>query len=161
MSVLPADTELVDYVYNEARLIDEKRLDEWFDLFAEDGRYWMPLTRGQTEGRTQTSLFYEDRLLLRVRIERLSNPNAFSQAQASWCQHVLQAPSVESRDDSAGTCVLRTPFMYLEVQQDVQQVYAAVAWHHLQVIEGKLRLKMKKVELLNCESALPSIQLFL
>lgn len=161
MSALPGDNELVEFVYNEARLIDEKRLEEWYELFTEDGLYWMPLGRHQTEGRTHTSLFYEDRLLLKVRIERLHSPNAFSQAEPSWCQHVLQAPRIESRDDVAGTCVLRTPFMYLEVQRDDQQVYAGVAWHHLTMRDGKLRMQMKRIDLLNRESALPSIQLFL
>lgn len=161
MSALPGDQQLIDFVYDEARLIDEKRLEEWYELFTEDGLYWMPLTRDQTDGRTQTSLFYEDRLLLKVRIERLHSPNAFSQAQPSWCQHVLQAPRIESRNNEAGTYVLRTPFMYLEVQRDDQQVYAGVAWHHLVLRDGGLRLQMKKIDLLNRESALPSIQLFL
>lgn len=161
MSLLPDDSELAKFVYNEARLLDEKRFEEWYELFTGDGLYWMPLSRNQTEGRTQTSLFYEDRLLLKVRIERLHSPNAFSQAEPSWCQHVLQAPGVESRDETTSSCVLRTPFMYLEVQRDDQQVYAGVAWHHLIVRDGKLRIQLKKIDLLNRESALPSIQLLL
>src|SRR5687768_14475407 len=99
----------------------------------------MPLSRDQTEGRTQTSLFYEDRLLLKVRIERLHSPSAFSQVESSGSQHVLQAPQVESRDGTTGSCVLRTPFMYLEVQRDDHQVCAGVAWHHLMVRCGMLR----------------------
>jgi 3-phenylpropionate/cinnamic acid dioxygenase small subunit len=161
MSAIPEDRVLIDFVYHEARLLDEKRLEDWYELFTEDGLYWMPLTRGQTEGRTQTSLFYEDRLLLNVRIKRLSSPNAFSQSEPSWSQHVLQAPRIESRDDTAGTCVLRTAFMYLEVQRDDQQVYAGVAWHHLKMHDGQLRMQMKKIDLLNRESALPSIQLLI
>lgn len=161
MNATDGDCELIEFVYHEARLIDEKRLEEWYELFTDDGLYWMPLTRDQVDGRTQTSLFYEDRLLLKVRIERLNSPNAFSQGEPSWCQHVLQAPRIESRDDANGTYVLRTPFMYLEVQRDEQQVYAGVAWHHLQRQDGSLRMQMKKIDLLNRESALPSIQLFL
>ena len=45
---VPADGELAAFVYHEARLIDEKRFAEWYDLFAEDGLYWMPLTRGSS-----------------------------------------------------------------------------------------------------------------
>jgi 3-phenylpropionate/cinnamic acid dioxygenase small subunit len=106
-------------------------------------------------------LFCEDRLLLKLRIERLRNPNAFSQAQPSWCQHVLQAPRVESRDSSSNQFVLRTPFFYTETQLDQQQIYAGVAWHHLTQQEDRLRIRMKKVDLVNCDAALPSIQLFL
>jgi 3-phenylpropionate/cinnamic acid dioxygenase small subunit len=159
-SQAPTDAELVDFVYREARLIDEKRLDEWYELFTDDGLYWMPLVRGQPDGVTHTSLFYEDKLLLRLRITRLSNPKSFSQAQPSHCQHVLQAPSVERRDVAANEFVTRTAFLYAESQLDHQEVYAGIAWHHLRQQPEGLRLRMKKVELVNCDAALPSIQLF-
>ena len=154
------DKTLIEFVYHEARLIDEKRFDEWYDLYAEDGRYWMPLMRGQPEGADHTSLFDEDKLLLKIRIERLRNPKSYSQAQPSWCQHILQAPSIERRDAERGIAVLRTPFMYLEYQQDQQEVYAGVAWHHLKRGAESILIALKKIELLNCEAALPSLQLF-
>jgi len=154
------DKTLIEFVYHEARLIDEKRFDEWYDLYAEDGRYWMPLMRGQPEGAEHTSLFDEDKLLLKIRIERLRNPKSYSQAQPSWCQHILQAPSIERRDAERGIAVLRTPFMYLEYQQDQQEVYAGVAWHHLKRRAESILIALKKIELLNCEAALPSLQLF-
>lgn len=157
----PSDAVLTDFVYREARLLDEKRLDEWYELFAEDACYWMPLTRGQPQGETHTSLFYEDKLLLKVRIERLRSPNAFSQQVPSFCQHVLQQPAVEEADVAANRYVVRTPFMYAETQLDRQLVLAGVSWHHLACIDGALRIRLKKVELLNCDAALPSIQLFL
>lgn len=154
------DEALIAFVYHEARLIDEKRFDEWYDLYADDCRYWMPLMRGQPQGAEHTSLFDEDKLLLKIRIERLGNPKSYSQAHPSWCQHILQAPRIESRDTAAGTVVLRTPFMYLEYQQDQQEIYAGVAWHHLRCGGEKILIALKKIELLNCEAALPSLQLF-
>lgn len=154
------DQTLIEFVYHEARLIDEKRFDEWYDLYADDGRYWMPLMRGQPEGADHTSLFDEDKLLLKIRIERLRNPKSYSQAQPSWCQHILQAPRIERRDAERGIAVLRTPFMYLEYQQDQQEVYAGVAWHHLKCGAENVLIALKKIELLNCEAALPSLQLF-
>ncbi|HVW68777.1 MAG TPA: aromatic-ring-hydroxylating dioxygenase subunit beta [Steroidobacteraceae bacterium] len=155
-----ADETLVAFVYNEARLVDEKRFNEWYELFAEDGRYWIPLTRNQPEGRLHTSLMYEDKLLLRVRIDRLGSPNAFSQIPPSWCQHVLQRPEVEQRDAANGFYVLRTPFIYAESQGDRQDIWAGVAWHRLSWLNGGLLIREKKVELLNCDGALPSLQLF-
>ena len=52
MSGVPAATaeELEQFVYHEASLIDEKRFDEWYELFTDDARYWMPLARGQPDG---------------------------------------------------------------------------------------------------------------
>lgn len=152
---------LSEFVYHEARLLDEKRFDEWLALLTDDVRYWMPLTRGQPDGDTHTSLFYEDKLLLKVRLERFRHPNAFSQQQPSYCQHVLQHPQVEVFDEGAHNYVTRTPFMYVETQLDNQLILAGVTYHHLTVIDGALRMRLKKIELVNCEAALPSIQLLL
>jgi 3-phenylpropionate/cinnamic acid dioxygenase small subunit len=162
-----------ELVYHEARLIDEKRFDEWYELFADEALYWMPLSRDQPPGAGHTSLFYEDKLLLKVRIERLRHPNAFSQQQPSYCQHILQQPAVEGGEMSEGvpgssgapaasdSCVVRTPFLYVEAQLDNQLVLAGVAYHHLIRQAERWRIRMKKIELLNREAALPSIQLLL
>ena len=37
--------EVEDFLYAEAELLDERRYEEWLDLFAEDVRYWMPMRR--------------------------------------------------------------------------------------------------------------------
>jgi 3-phenylpropionate/cinnamic acid dioxygenase small subunit len=158
-TVTPAT--LADFVYREARLLDEKRFDEWYELFTDDARYWMPLTRGQTDAETHTSLFYEDKLLLKVRIERLKHPSAFSQQQPSFCQHVLQQPALESSDAAADSYVMRTPFIYAETQLDAQIFLAGVTYHHLIRTNQALRIRLKKIELLNCDAALPSIQMLL
>ena len=63
---------------------------------------------------------FEDKLLLKLRIERLRNPHAYSQAQPSWCQHVLEAPGIEDRGTATGVAVMRTPFLYLESRGDQQ-----------------------------------------
>ena len=156
-----SEEELARFLYREARLIDEKRLDEWYGLFTEDALYWMPLVRGQTDPHSHTSLFCEDRFLLKVRIERLKNPLSHSQQQPSFCQHVLQRPEVVERDDAAGEYALRTPFVYLETRLDEQVMLGGVAHHDLRLEDGGLKIAVKRIELLNRDAALPSIQLFL
>ena len=37
--------EVEDFLYREAELLDERRFEEWLDLFTEDVRYWMPMRR--------------------------------------------------------------------------------------------------------------------
>ena len=71
MTTPPSDQQLVDFVLREARLLDQQRWEDWLDLFAEDGHYWMPVEWGQTDPRLTTSLMYEDKLLLRVRERHL------------------------------------------------------------------------------------------
>jgi 3-phenylpropionate/cinnamic acid dioxygenase small subunit len=152
---------LTGLVVQEARLLDEKRFDEWYELFTDDAYYWVPLTPGQPDPLQHNSLAYEDKLLLQLRIERLKRPNAFSQKPASRCHHLLQTPEVEKSDDAKGEYLTRTQMIYTETRGDESQRYAATAWHTLVAVDKKLKIKLKRVDILNSDAALPSIQLFL
>ena len=37
--------EVEDFLYREAELLDERRYEEWLDLFTEDAHYFMPMRR--------------------------------------------------------------------------------------------------------------------
>jgi 3-phenylpropionate/cinnamic acid dioxygenase small subunit len=153
--------ELFEFVAQEARLLDERRWDEWLALFSEDGRYWVPLAGiSQTDRDTHNSLADEDRLLLSLRIERLKNPRAHSEHPPTRCQHVLQQPAIVGQDPKAGTCELHTPFVYFESRGSRQLVLAGSYRHHLVRIAGQIRIRLKRVDLLDAGSALPAIQLF-
>lgn len=154
-------SELADFVYAEARMLDEKRLDEWYELFTDDAAYWIPLAHGQQDPLNHGSLMYEDKLLLKLRIERLKNPRAYSQQPASRSHHLLQAPQVEQAGEQSGEYVVRTQFIYTEAQGDAQQMYAGTVFHTLVRDGGRLMIRLKRVNLLNCDAALPSIQLFM
>jgi 3-phenylpropionate/cinnamic acid dioxygenase small subunit len=41
--LLKQDVE--EFFYREAELLDERRYQEWLDLFTDDARYWMPMRR--------------------------------------------------------------------------------------------------------------------
>ena len=155
------DAQLRDFVYDEAALIDERKLQEWEQLFADDGHYWMPLAPGQTDPILQGSLMYEDRMLLQIRIERYFGKRTFSQQPHTRCHHLLQRPCITQRDDATGRYTLRTAFHYVETRRDDQALYAGWATHDLVTIDDKLRIHLKRVDLVNCDAALPNIQLFM
>jgi 3-phenylpropionate/cinnamic acid dioxygenase small subunit len=158
---VPADARLVDFVYEEAALLDARRFDAWLELFAADGRYWMPLQPDQADPRLHASLMYEDRLLLQVRVERLNGQRTFSQQPPSRCHHLLQQPRVTSRDDAAGVYTCRTAFHYIETRRDEQTLYAGWSTHTLVRDGDALRIRLKRVDLVNCDAALGNIQLFM
>ena len=147
-------------VYREARLIDEGALDEWYELFTEDSLYWMPLKAGQGEEEPYNALFREDKLLLKLRIERLKSPYAYSQQPQSRSQHVLQRPEIEVFDAKQGRFRTRTAFVYFESRLDEQLMLAGVVHHEFVVVDDRLRVRRKRIDLLNPETALPSIQGF-
>lgn len=158
---IPTDADLVQFVYREARLLDEHRFEDWLDLFTADGRYWMPLEWGQTDRKLTASLLDEDLLLLRVRVERLKGNRTFSQKPKSRCHHVLQMPAVDTRDTAGNVYETYTPFHYVETRLDEQQLYAGWAKHTLTVEGGKLKIRLKRVDLVNCDAAFGNIQLFM
>jgi 3-phenylpropionate/cinnamic acid dioxygenase small subunit len=149
----PTNQQLIDFVIHEARLIDQHRLDEWLDLFTDDGI--------QTDPKLTTSLMYEDKLLLTIRIERLKGKRTYSQKPKSRCHHVLQTPQIDKRDEANNEFVTWTSMHYVETRYDDQQLYAAWATHTLAVVEGKLRIRLKRVDLVNCDAAFGNIQLFM
>ncbi|MGH7152489.1 MAG: hypothetical protein ACREF3_01070, partial [Acetobacteraceae bacterium] len=64
-------------------------------------------------------------------------------------------------DDAAGRWKTCTAFYYAEARGDEMQTYAGMLVHELVDHHGALKIRLKRVNLLNCDAALPSIQLFL
>ncbi|HSN33549.1 MAG TPA: aromatic-ring-hydroxylating dioxygenase subunit beta [Ideonella sp.] len=153
--------DLIDFVVAEARLLDAKRYDEWNALFTDDGLYWVPLVPGQEDGATHTSHLYEDKLLRDLRVERLKSPRAFSQQPPSRSHHLLQTPTVETFDAAANRYIVRTEFHYTEAQGDELNFFVGTCWHHLTLQGGRLSMTLKRVDLINCDAALPAVQLFI
>ena len=153
--------DLIDFVVHESRLLDGRRYEEWNALFTDDAVYWVPLVPDQPDGINHTSHLYEDKLLRTLRIERLKSPRAFSQQPPSRCHHLLQMPTIESLDKAANRHVVRTEFHYTESQGDELQFYVGTFFHHMTLQDGGLRMTLKRVNLLNCDAALPAVQLFI
>ena len=153
--------DLIDFVVRESRLLDDRRYEAWNALFTDEAFYWVPLVPDQEDGINHTSHLYEDKLLRELRIERLKSPRAFAQQPPSRCHHLLQVPTVEVYAPDENRYVLRTEFHYTESQGDELQFYVGTCFHHLTVVDGALRMTLKRVNLLNCDAALPAVQLFL
>lgn len=150
---------LVDFVYDEARMLDEGRYTEWLALWRADGHYWMPLEYGQTDPVHVTSLLYEDLFMLKLRVERLNGARTFSQKPRSRCHHVLSRPFVDAMDDAAGRYAVTTPMHYVETRLDDQMLLALTVRHDLAAEAEGLRIVEKRVDILNCDAAFGNIQL--
>lgn len=155
------ERDLIDFVVNEARLLDECRYGEWLDLWTDDGLYWVPLVPGQAEALQHNSHLHEDKLLRELRVERLKGARAFSQQPPSRAHHLLQTPVVDVADSSQNRFVTRTPFHYTEAQGDETFFLVGTVFHHLTLQDGRLRIRLKRVDLLNPDAALPAVQLFI
>ncbi len=153
--------DLIDFVYDEASILDAMQWEEWVKLFAEDGRYWMPLEWQQQDPIMQPSLMYEDLLLLTVRVERLAGERTFSQKPKSRCHHLLQRPQVLSMGEEDGIYKLRTSFLYTETRGDLLDRYSGWIGHELVEVDGALKIKLKRIDLINFDAPFSNIQLFI
>ena len=150
---------LIDFVYDEARMLDFGRYDDWLKLWLPEGMYWMPLDYQQKDPIHETSLMWEDQFMLRLRVERLAGARTFSQKPKSRCHHVLQRPWVDHIDNDAGEYVVTTQMHYVETRLDDQMLLALTARHDL-VRDGEtLKIRQKRVDILNCDAAFGNIQL--
>ena len=68
--------EIELFVLREARLLDAGQFEEWLELYAPQGIYWMPSQAGQTDPLGVASIIYEDHAILAIRVQRLLEARA-------------------------------------------------------------------------------------
>ncbi len=157
----PTREDLIDFVYDEARMLDDGRFDEWLDLWTPDSYYWMPLDYNQQDAKHVTSLLHEDAFMRKLRVERFKGERTFSQKPKTRCHHVLNRPFIDQMDEEKGEYVTHTAFHYVETRLDEQILLAATARHELKLVDGALKIAHKRVDLLNSDAAFGNIQMFL
>jgi len=155
------ERELIDFVVREARLLDEEALRRMERALHRRCLLLGTASCRSGDGLNHTSHLYEDKLLRELRIERLRSPRAFSQQPPTRSHHLLQTPTVERSDPAANAYVLRSEFHYTESQGDELNTFVGTCFHHLTVDGGTLRMTLKRVDLINCDAALPAVQLFI
>ena len=111
-----------DFLYLEADLLDEWRIEEWFALFAEGATYEVPPT-GSDDNDPATSLFYiaDDYVRLRERIERLKKKEAHSEFPRSRQRHMIGNVRITGMD--AGVAEVSCNFVTWRAKRGVVDTY--------------------------------------
>jgi 3-phenylpropionate/cinnamic acid dioxygenase small subunit len=95
--------EIEQFLYREARLLDERKFNEWLELFTDDVRYWMPVMstveRGEREVATGRELahFDDNKTTLTIRVKRLYTGSAHAEEPQSRTRHFIS--NVEVTED--------------------------------------------------------------
>ncbi|MQA61239.1 MAG: hypothetical protein GEU86_07025 [Actinophytocola sp.] len=74
-----------EVLYREARLLDERRFDEWLDLFTDDGVYSLPITL--SDDPREPALIRDSKAGMEERVFRLTKTLAHAQNPPSRTQH--------------------------------------------------------------------------
>jgi 3-phenylpropionate/cinnamic acid dioxygenase small subunit len=141
------------FLMQEARLLDERRFRDWMELFADDGTYWVPAVPDQKSPFDQASLFYDDRDLMRTRVERLEHPRIHVQTPPSRTAHLIGNVLIEEVDAAKGEVVVGSTVIMVEYRDDAQRVFAGRQHHRLRRDGTSFRIVQKRVDLINCDSA--------
>src|SRR3954453_5939011 len=141
------------FLIHEAQLLDERRFRDWMALFAEDGTYWVPAGPNQDSPFNQASLFYDDRELMKARVDRLEHPRIHVQTPPSRTAHIVGSVIVEQADDATGEYLIGSTFIMVEYRDEQQRVFAGRQHHRLRRDGASFRIVQKRVDLINCDSA--------
>ncbi|GAA0717059.1 aromatic-ring-hydroxylating dioxygenase subunit beta [Dactylosporangium roseum] len=99
--------ELENFVYAEARALDDRDYRAWLGFFGKDIRYWAPtrLNRWPREahleiaGADGAAIFDEDSASLNVRVRRLETDRAWVEYPASRSRRFITNVQVDGTDD--------------------------------------------------------------
>jgi 3-phenylpropionate/cinnamic acid dioxygenase small subunit len=140
--------EVEQFLYRQAELLDGKHWQAWIDLFDEQGVYWMPVTRDQTEWEGSPSIFAEDRQMMEIRKGRVSHPNAWSQAPMWETNHLVSHVALESVGETS--LQVRSRFHMMELRRDHVRHFGG-SYRHTLVRDagGALRIRLQRVDLFN------------
>lgn len=87
--------EIEQFLYSESRMLDERRFNDWLELFTDDIRYWMPVMatveRGAREIANERELAYFDdnKGTLTLRVKRLYTGSAHAEEPQSRTRHFV------------------------------------------------------------------------
>lgn len=147
------DTQLTveQFLYRQAEILDERQWDDWLALFTDDGRYWMPAHEEQTFGDGVPNIFYEDMDLMKVRVNRVTHPRAWSQQPPNRTSHVVSNVIIENEDAETGDVVARSKFYASEFWNDETRHFAGKYRHELKKTGDGYRIELQRVDLLTAE----------
>ncbi len=154
---VPVDHQEIEaFLYHEARLLDDGRLDDWLALFTADAVYWIPCNADDVDPTRHVSLVYDDRRHLADRVWRLQSGWAHAQTPPSRTCRLVGNVALHSSATSDELRVAST-FLLVELRRGAQTLFAGRYEHHLRRVDDAWRIALKKVALLNNDASIDSL----
>lgn len=144
--------DIEQFLYREARLLDERRFEDWMGLFTEDGYYWVPASADAEDPYRTVSIFFDDREMMKTRIQRLRHPKIHSQEPHSRTCHFVSNVEIDAEYGEANEVLAYSAQMMLEFRLDEQTSHGGRCRHLLRLKEsGGFEIAWKRVDLVDCD----------
>jgi p-cumate 2,3-dioxygenase subunit beta len=140
----PTRTQVEDFLYAEAALLDEWRLDEWLALLAPDAQYRVP-ANDPSGGDPQTSLFLiaDDIARIRARVTRLKDRNAHAEFPHSRTRRIIANVRIVERH--AQSVNVEANFAVYRFRRDERiREYVGRYRYTLRILDGALRIALRE-----------------
>jgi benzoate/toluate 1,2-dioxygenase beta subunit len=147
--------EVEQFLYREASLLDHRRLEEWLRLYTEDATYWVPLERDQKDPWNTSSIIFDDRTLLEIRVRQYRDPRAHARLPAARTVHQISNVMIEQ--DAGNEIFVGSSQVVIEYRKERQRVFGALVEHRLRRTEDGFRIVAKRVDIVNSEAELDGI----
>ncbi len=126
---LPADGEVAQLLYREARLLDERLYDEWLAQYTAQCMVWVPAQPEPVDPRMATGIYLDDRRRMGDRVAMVRTGHLHAQTPPSRTRRMLT--NVEQWVDAQADCmVARANFVIWEHRKSQTR-----AWPGYQVVD--------------------------
>jgi 3-phenylpropionate/cinnamic acid dioxygenase small subunit len=162
--------EIEEFLYFEAELLDDRKLREWFDLLADDIRYWMPIRHNLFERpddiRDELSkpgegfYFDDDRKSLKIRVERAYAKNAWAEMPPSRTRHLITNIRIK-KDDGREIEVHSNFLVYRTRMENDQDMFVGERQDILRRVDGGFKIAKRTIILDQAVLTAKNISVFL
>ncbi len=155
-----AQDEILALVRAETASLNKGDLDQWISHFTEDGYYWMPLEEEHEDPEMHDSLIYDNRALMEMRKFNLGNPLSPSMQLKVRSVRILSDIEIVAVEESANEVEVSAFFIAI-IHQQKKIYYAGRLRYRLVNSEAGLKIRVKRVDLLDADAPHDSIMMYL
>ena len=136
-------TDVEDFLFAEAALLDEWRLEEWLDLFTLDCVYEVPAPDRPDDNPADTfALIHDRRPMLEQRVIRLKKPTAHAEFPHSRTRRLVTNVRILSNHDDE--LAVRANFAVFRSRNGIDVSYVGRYEYTLVHAGGALRIRHRK-----------------
>jgi len=137
-------SDVEEFLYREAALLDRWQLDAWLALFTDDAIYHVPTVGTAPDVTPDNTLFYiaDDRVRLRERVIRLSKKSAHVEWPRSRTRHLVSNVLIEERNGDE--LRVSAAFAVYRFKNGIADTYVGSYRYRLVLADGKLLIREKR-----------------
>src|SRR5262245_17068737 len=137
--------QVEDFLFHEAALLDEWKLDEWQALLTDDAGYYVP-PNDKLDGDPRATLFIiaHDRERIRQRIIRINDPNCHAEYPKSRTRRMISNVRIEGVDGDLVTATANFVCYRFRRNERIRE-YVGGYRHILKVAGDSFRIQERRV----------------